>query len=114
MAPDGPSHAVLISLVLLVAIGPAAPASSCCTVNECFSDPDQLRRAFDLPVLGTVSAVQSRGQRTWRMAEVSSFAGACVLLVVVYGGIMMTEAHVGWSNVMPAKVIGALYADVDN
>jgi hypothetical protein len=30
----------------------------------------------------------------------------------VYGGIMMTEAHVGWSNVMPAKVIGALYADV--
>jgi polysaccharide chain length determinant protein (PEP-CTERM system associated) len=113
LAADGPSRGVLISLVLFVAIGSgAALAFVLVHINECFSDPTQLRRAFDLPVLGTVSAVQSRGQRTWRMAEVSSFAGACVLLVVVYGGIMMTEAHIGWSNVMPAKVIGALYADV--
>ena len=115
LAADGPSRGVLISLVLFVAIGSgAAVAFVLVHINECFSDPTQLRRAFDLPVLGTVSAVQSRGQRTWRMAEVSSFAGACVLLVVVYGGIMVTEAHVGWSNVMPAKVIGALYADVGN
>jgi hypothetical protein len=115
LAADGPSRGVLISLVLFVAIGSgAALAFVLVHINECFSDPTQLRRAFDLPVLGTVSAVQSRGQRTWRMAEVSSFAGACVLLVVVYGGIMVTEAHIGWSNVMPAKVIGALYADLGN
>jgi hypothetical protein len=110
---DGPSRGVLISLVLFVALGSgAALAFVLVHVNECFADPTQLRRAFNVPVLGTVSAVQSRGQRTWRMAEISSFAGACLLLVVVYGGILVTEAHIGWSNVLPAKLIGALYADL--
>jgi polysaccharide chain length determinant protein (PEP-CTERM system associated) len=109
--PDGPSRSVLVSLVLLMALGSgAALAFVLVHVNECFADPSQLRRAFSLPVLGTVSAVQSRGQRTWRMAEISSFAGACLLLVAVYGGIIATEARVGWSNVAPAKLIGALYA----
>jgi len=46
------------------------------------------------------------------MAEVSSFAGACLLLAAVYGGILVTEAHIGWSNVVPAEFIGALYAEV--
>jgi polysaccharide chain length determinant protein (PEP-CTERM system associated) len=109
--PDGPSRSVLVSLVLLMALGSgAALAFVLVHVNECFADPSQLRRAFNLPVLGTVSAVQSRGQRTWRVAEISSFAGACLLLVAVYGGIIATEARVGWSNVAPAKLIGALYA----
>ena len=113
IVPDGPSRGVLISLVLVVALGSgAALAFVLVHVNECFADPSQLRRAFNLPVLGTVSAVQSRGQRTWRMAEVSSFAGACLLLVAVYGGILVTEAHIGWSNVVPAEIIGALYAEV--
>jgi polysaccharide chain length determinant protein (PEP-CTERM system associated) len=76
VVPDGPPRGVLISLVLFVAIGSgAALAFVLVHVNECFSDPTQLRRAFSLPVLGTVSAVQSRGQRTWRVAEMSSFAG---------------------------------------
>ena len=111
MVADGPSRGVLISLVLLVAIGSgAALAFVLVHVNECFSDPTQLRRAFSLPVLGTVSAVPSRGQRTWRVAEMSSFAGACALLVVVYGAILVTEARIGWSNVVPAKVFSALHA----
>jgi hypothetical protein len=113
VAPDGPSRGILISLVLCLAVGSGAGLAFVLVhVNECFSDPAQLRRAFNLPVLGTVSAVQSRGQRTWRMAEVSSFAGASVLLVVVYGGIMATEARIGWSNLVPAGVISTLYADV--
>jgi polysaccharide chain length determinant protein (PEP-CTERM system associated) len=109
---DGPSRGLLISLVLLAAIGSGgALAFVLVHINECFSDPTQLRRAFSLPVLGTVSAVQSRGQRTWRVAEVSSFAGACVLLAVVYGAILLTETRVGWSNMVPAKMISALYDD---
>ena len=105
---DGPSRSVLISLVLLVAIASGASfAFVLVHVNECFSDPAQLRRAFNLPVLGTVSAVQSPGQRTWRMAEVSTFAGGCALLVTVYGMILLTDAKVGWSELMPAKLISA-------
>jgi polysaccharide chain length determinant protein (PEP-CTERM system associated) len=105
---DGPSRSVLISLVLLVAIASGASfAFVLVHVNECFSDPAQLRRAFNLPVLGTVSAVQSPGQRTWRMAEVSTFAGGCALLVTVYGMILLTDANVGWSELVPAELISA-------
>ena len=110
VVPDGPPRGVLISLVLCVAIGSGAGLAFVLVhINECFSDPSQLRRAFSLPVLGTVSAVQSRGQRTWRVAEVTSFAGALALLAVVYGGILVTEARIGWSNVVPAEMISALY-----
>ena len=105
---DGPSRSVLISLVLLVAIASGASfAFVLVHVNECFADPAQLRRAFNLPVLGTVSAVQSPGQRTWRMAEVSTFAGGCALLVTVYGMILLTGVKVGWSELLPAELISA-------
>jgi polysaccharide chain length determinant protein (PEP-CTERM system associated) len=105
---DGPSRSILISLVLLVALASGASfAFVLVHVNECFSDPAQLRRAFNLPVLGTVSAVQSPGQRTWRLAEVSTFAGGCALLLTVYGVILLTDAKVGWSELVPAELISA-------
>jgi hypothetical protein len=108
MTPDGPSRSVLISLVLLVAIASGASfAFVLVHVNECFSDPSQLRRAFNLPVLGTVSAVQSAGQRTWRMAEVATFAGGCALLIMVYGMILLSDSRVDWRGLVPAELISA-------
>jgi uncharacterized protein involved in exopolysaccharide biosynthesis len=107
---DGPARNVLISLVLLVAIASGASfAFVLVHINECFSDPAQLRRAFNLPVLGTVSAVQSAGQRTWRIAEVATFAGGCALLVTVYGMILLTEAKLGRSEFVPAELLGAFH-----
>jgi polysaccharide chain length determinant protein (PEP-CTERM system associated) len=113
MTPDGPSRSVLITLVLLVALAAGASfAFVLVHVNECFADPRQLRRAFNLPVLGTVSAVQSPGQRTWRLAEVSSFAGGCALLAAAYGIILLAETQVGWSNLVPAEVTSAFHEAV--
>jgi polysaccharide chain length determinant protein (PEP-CTERM system associated) len=113
MTPDGPSRSVLISLVLLVAIASGASfAFVLVHVNESFADPAQLRRAFNLPVLGTVSAVQSVGQRTWRMAEVTTFAGGCALLVLVYGMILLTDSRIGWGGLVPAELISAVYDGV--
>lgn len=113
LSADGPSRSVLISLVLIVAVAAGASfAFVLVHVNECFADPTQLRRAFSLPVLGTVSAIQSPGQRTWRMAEVSTFAGGCVLLVVAYGMILVAETQVGWSNLVPSEVTSAFYEAV--
>jgi hypothetical protein len=34
------------------------------------------------------------------------------LLVVIYGAILVTEARIGWRNVVPAMVLSALYQDV--
>jgi hypothetical protein len=41
------------------------------------------------------------------MAEVSTFAGGCALLVTVYGMILLTDANVGWSKLVPAELISA-------
>jgi uncharacterized protein involved in exopolysaccharide biosynthesis len=107
---DGPSRSVLISLVLLVALASGTSfAFVLVHVNECFSDPAQLRRAFNLPVLGTVSAVQSAGQRTWRMAEVSTFAGGCALLAMAYGMFLLTDARIAWRELVPAELISAFH-----
>jgi protein tyrosine kinase modulator len=107
---DGPSRSILISLVLLVALASGASfAFVLVHVNECFSDPAQLRRAFNLPVLGTVSAVQSPGQRTWRMAEVSTFAGGCALLAMAYGMFLLTDARIAWRELVPAELISAFH-----
>lgn len=110
VAPDGPSRSVLISLVLLVALASGVSfAFVLVHINECFSDPAQLRRAFNLPVLGTVSAVQSAGQRTWRMAEVSTFAGGCALLAMTYGMFLLTDARIAWRELVPAELISAFH-----
>jgi hypothetical protein len=110
VAPDGPSRSVLISLVLLVALASGISfAFVLVHINECFSDPAQLRRAFNLPVLGTVSAVQSAGQRTWRMAEVSTFAGGCALLAMAYGMFLLTDARIAWRELVPAELISAFH-----
>ena len=108
MAADGPSRSVLISLVLLVSLASGASfAFVLVHINECFSDPSQLRRAFNLPVLGTVSAVQSAGQRTWRMAEVSTFAGGCALLAMTYGMFLLTDARIAWRELVPPELFSA-------
>ena len=110
VAPDGPSRSVLISLALLVALASGVSfAFVLVHINECFSDPAQLRRAFNLPVLGTVSAVQSAGQRTWRMAEVSTFAGGCALLAMAYGMFLLTDARIAWRELVPAELISAFH-----
>jgi hypothetical protein len=41
------------------------------------------------------------------LAEVSTFAGGCALLLTVYGVILLTDAKVGWSELVPAELISA-------
>jgi hypothetical protein len=42
---------------------------------------------------------------------VSTFAGGCALLVTIYGMILLTDAKIGWSELVPAELISAFNND---
>lgn len=58
-------------------------------LKDSFSNPNRLREAFDVPVLGSVSMVPSPKRRRWKRAEVSALGGSVAVLLLVFGGLMM-------------------------
>lgn len=106
---DGPSRSIMISAVLIAALG-AGIAFSVATsyLNSAFSDPARLQAVFGMTVLGTVSMVQSARRQTWQFTKLATFAGCFGLLIAAYGAIMLTEARVGWKNIVPSQVVEGL------
>jgi hypothetical protein len=58
-------------------------------LKDSFSNPNRLREAFGVPVLGSVSMVPSPKRRRWKRAEVSALGGSVAALLLVFGGLMM-------------------------
>ena len=55
-------------------------------------DRGGIREITDLPVLGTVSRIWTRGERFRRRMEVVSFASATIALLTVFVGLMILHA----------------------
>ena len=63
-------------------------------INETFSEPAQLRQAFNLPVLGTVTPVQTAARQTFTLATHSTFFMFSGLLALVYAVLTMNISQV--------------------
>ena len=108
--PDGPSRAMLISVVLVLAVGAGIGAAFLLSqARPTFSDPLRLRHAFGLAVLGTVSLAQSAREHTWQVAKLSTFALCALLLLGAYGAVLGAETQVGWTKILPRHSIEKLY-----
>lgn len=108
--PDGPSRAILISVVFAVAIGSGIGAAFLLSqARPTFSDPLRLRQAFGLAVLGTVSLAQSARQHSWQVAKLSTFAACTLLLLGIYGIVLAAETQVGWAKIVPPRAVEDLY-----
>ena len=108
--PDGPSRAILISVVLVVAVGAGIGAAFLLSqARPTFSDPLRLRQAFGLAVLGTVSLAQSAREHSWQVAKLSTFALCALLLVGTYGVVLGAETQVGWTKILPRHSVEKLY-----
>jgi polysaccharide chain length determinant protein (PEP-CTERM system associated) len=104
-APDGPSRSVLLTFVLLAALaGGAGFGIVLNEIRQTFADPDQLRRAFGLPVLGTVTAVRSGVARAGQAAALSSFLAGLALLFAAYGTLVAAEQQIGLHQLVPEQV----------
>jgi polysaccharide chain length determinant protein (PEP-CTERM system associated) len=112
--PDGPSRAILISVVLAVGIGSGIGAAFLLSqARPTFSDPLRLREAFGIAVLGTVSLAQSARQHGWQIAKLSTFTACALLLLGAYGVVMAAETQVGWKKIVPPGTVADLYAELE-
>jgi polysaccharide chain length determinant protein (PEP-CTERM system associated) len=88
--PSGPNRALLFGGVLGAAFAAAlGVVFVLIQLKDSFSNPNRLREAFGVPVLGSVSMVPSPKRRRWKQAEVSALGGSVAVLLLVFGGLMM-------------------------
>lgn len=58
-------------------------------LSDAFPNTARLRQVFNLPVLGSVTALVSPSERRRRLAGTLGFGAICVLLIMAFGGMML-------------------------
>jgi polysaccharide chain length determinant protein (PEP-CTERM system associated) len=90
--PSGPNRPILLAGVLVAALGAGAAWSVLMfLLFPTFVDFKQLRKAIDLPVLGTVGLQMTDEQIRYRKTKLTSFMLALLLMFVVFGGVLFFE-----------------------
>jgi hypothetical protein len=88
--PSGPNRTLLFGAVLGAAFAAAlGVVFVLIQLKDSFSNPNRLRDAFDLPVLGSVSLVPSTKRSRWKRLEFSALGGSVAALLLVFAGLMM-------------------------
>jgi hypothetical protein len=70
-------------------------------VNQTVSEPAQLKEIFGLPVIGTVTPIETAGRHTWEMTKSTAFVSLSSLLLATYGALLFLEKNVGLADVLP-------------
>jgi polysaccharide chain length determinant protein (PEP-CTERM system associated) len=90
--PSGPNRPTYLSGVLIGGIAAGlAFAFLLAQVNSTFSTVQALRATFQLPVVGSVTAIHPPGHKWRRKRELFSFVVVCLGLVAAYGGLTAVE-----------------------
>lgn len=83
--PAAPNRPLLLLGILIVGLGAgAATAWGLGQLKSSFATPQKLERAFDLPVIGSISLTISDAARALEKKRLKQFAGACGGLVGVF------------------------------
>ncbi len=90
--PAGPNRPLFLAAVLLAGIGSGlAFAFLMGQIHASFSSVQTLRATFNLPVLGSVSAITTAGERWRQRREVVSFVLVGAALFAAFGGLVAVE-----------------------
>lgn len=83
--PAAPNRPLLLLGVLIAGLGAgAAAAYALGQLRSTFATPQKLERAFDLPVIGSISLTVSEAARAVERQRLKQFAGACAGLGAVF------------------------------
>jgi polysaccharide chain length determinant protein (PEP-CTERM system associated) len=93
--PSGPNRPLLVSVVFIVGLGAGCVfAFFLSQLDNTMRHVEQLRTAFQLPILGGVSMIQSAWAARRNRIEVASFGLACLSLLGAYLGLLSIEAFI--------------------
>ncbi len=83
--PASPHRPLLLLGVLIVGFAAGAAVAYAMTqMKSSYATPQKLERAFDLPVIGSISLTVSEAARAVERQRLKQFAGACAGLVVMF------------------------------
>lgn len=90
--PSGPNRPLFLSIVLLAGLaGGIGFAFMLVQINATFSNVQELKAKFTLPILGSISAIMSKRERRRRTREHTGFAFVAVSLIIAFGGLQAIE-----------------------
>ena len=90
--PSRPNRPLLLTMVLLAAVGGGAGAGFMMgQLKTTYATPSALAKASGLPVLGSIHEVLTRDQRVERQKHMKYFAGGAAALVGIYALLMVVE-----------------------
>ena len=90
--PSTPNRPLLLTAVLLAALGGGAGAAFAMgQLQRSYATPSALAKASGLPVLGSIHEVLTSDQRTERDKKMKYFAGGTAALVGTYALLMVVE-----------------------
>lgn len=108
--PNGPSRFILLTVVLVFGLGSGGLfALVLAYAVQTFSDPSQLREAYSLPVLGTVSKIETGAEQTARLAQFATFAGLFAGLLCVFGLLVLIDRTAGLAELQSIGIISEFY-----
>jgi polysaccharide chain length determinant protein (PEP-CTERM system associated) len=106
--PSSPNRPLLVSAVLAAGLGAAGGlAFLLMQLSDSFNAPRQLKEAFNLPILGSVSVVSNSAARRRQLMHGVAFASVLVALVAGYGGAMLHATGLlgdAWAQVKTLKI----------
>ncbi len=92
IVPSGPNRPLFLTIVLLAGIaGGVGFAFLLVQINSTFSNVQQMRAKFTLPILGSISAIMSIRERRRQVREISGFAFVAVSLIIAFGSLQAIE-----------------------
>ena len=97
--PSGPNRPLFLTVVLFVGLGAGAGLAMVLVIlDDTYSTANSLRDEFGVPVFGTVSNLQSFGERLWSLSRVTTTIVAGVGIFATYGFLQIVEQNSGLNN----------------
>ena len=96
--PTGPNRPLFLTVVLFVGLAAGVGIAMVMVIlDDSYSTANSLRDEFGVPVFGTVSNLQSFGDRLWSISRITTTVVMGVGLFATYGFLQIVEQNSGLS-----------------